>query len=77
MRQININVTPEFEHDLQLYMRQRKINRKSDAIRQAVREAAVRGPRSNDYDFRTWLGLGLKAPLRPKPRFHCEDELWS
>jgi hypothetical protein len=30
-----------------------------------------------DYDFRAWLGLGLKAPLRRKPRFQSEDDLWS
>src|SRR4026209_1771397 len=77
MRQLNLNVTPEFERDLRQYMKKRGIERKSDAIRQAVREALQRPAGSQDYDFRSWLGLGLKAPLRRKPRFKSEDDLWS
>jgi hypothetical protein len=77
MRQLNLNVTPEFERDLRQYMKKRGIERKSDAIRQAVREALERTAGFQDYDFRSWLGLGLKAPLRRKPRFKSEDDLWS
>jgi hypothetical protein len=77
MRQLNLNVTPEFEQDLRSYMRQRRITRKSDAIRQALREAAGHAAAAADYDFRAWLGLALKAPLRRKPRFRSEDDLWS
>ena len=77
MRQLNLNVTAEFERDLQAYMKSHKISRKSEAIRRALREAAARSMGHDEYDFRSWLGLGLKAPLRPKPRFHGEDELWS
>lgn len=77
MRQLNINVTPEFEDDLRKLMRQRKLKRKSDAIRLAVHEAAARSECSPAYDFRSWLGQGLRAPLRRKPRFRSEDELWS
>jgi len=77
MSQLNLNVTPEFERDLRRYMKQRSIKRKSDAIRQALREAVERAGSGSDYDFRAWLGLGLKAPLRRKPRFQSEDELWS
>ena len=77
MRQLNLNVTAEFERDLEAFMKSRRIARKSDAIRQALREAAARSMGHDEYDFRSWLGLGLKAPLRPKPRFHSEDELWS
>jgi len=77
MKQINLNVTPEFERDLQRYMRSRSIGSKSAAIRQALREAAARSVASDQYDFRGWLGLGLKAPLRRTRRFRTEDELWS
>jgi Arc/MetJ-type ribon-helix-helix transcriptional regulator len=77
MKQLNVNVTQEFERDLQAYMQSRKIARKSDAIRQALREAAERSAGHAEYDFRNWLGLGLKSPVSQKRRFHSEDELWS
>lgn len=72
-----MNVTAEFERDLRRFMKQRSIARKSDAIRQALHEAVERVGSGGDYDFRSWLGLGLKAPLRRKPRFQSEDDLWS
>jgi len=28
-------------------------------------------------DFRAWLGLGLKAPKNPRPRFKCDKDLWE
>jgi hypothetical protein len=76
-RQLNLNVTPEFERDLLAYMRRHKITRKSDALRRALHEAVARGEAAQRFDFRPWLGLALKAPLRSKPRFRSEDELWS
>jgi len=76
MQQLNLNVTPDFERDLQRYMKQRGIATKSDAIRQALREAVARAG-GVEYDYRGWLGLGLRAPLRRKRRFQSEDELWS
>lgn len=77
MRQLNINVTPEFEEDLRALMRRRNLKRKSDAIRLAVHEAASRSEGASEYDFRSWLGQALRAPLRRRPRFRTEDELWS
>lgn len=77
MKQLNINVTAEFERDLRKYMQSRNIARKSDAIRQALREAIAQSSNGKEYDFRGWLGLGLKAPLRAKRRFLSEDDLWS
>lgn len=76
MRQLNLNVTPEFEQDLLHYMKQKKIATKSEAIRHALHEAVANG-QDPDYDFRPWLGMGLKAPLRQKRRFRSEDDLWS
>ncbi len=76
MKQLNLNVTPEFDRDLRQYMRQRRVVNKSAAIRLALREAVSRGA-GGDFDFRSWLGLALKAPLNPRPRFRNEDELWS
>lgn len=77
MKQLNLNVTPEFERDLRRYMKRRKITRKSEAIRRAIREAVQRGSNTQAYDYRTWLGMGLKAPLNRRPRFRSEDDLWS
>lgn len=77
MTRIHLNVTSEFERDLQQYVRFRGIGSKSAAIRQALREAAARSGAGDQYDFRSWLGLGLKAPLRRKRHFRTEDVLWS
>jgi Arc/MetJ-type ribon-helix-helix transcriptional regulator len=78
MKQINLNVTPEFERNLNAVMRTRGIASKSDAIRIAVREAAERLKESSPPDdFREWIGIGLKAPLNHTPRFKDEDALWS
>ena len=77
MRQLNLNVTEEFERDLRRFMRQKGITKQSEAIRQAVREAAAKGDAASSADYRSWLGLGLKSPLNPKPRFRSEDDLWS
>jgi len=77
MGQLNLNVTPEFERDLRRFMREKGIAKKSDAIRQALREAVAKADAHFQSDYRSWLGLGLKAPLNPKPRFQSEDDLWS
>ena len=77
MKQLNLNVTPEFERDLESFMKSRRIARKSEALRQALREAAERLAGEAEYDFRAWLGLGLKFPPARKRRFRSEDDLWS
>jgi Arc/MetJ-type ribon-helix-helix transcriptional regulator len=77
MKRLSLNVTAEFERDLRQFMKQRKISRKSDAIRQALREAAERSAGAGKSDFRSWLGMGLTAPLRAQPRFRNERDLWS
>lgn len=77
MKQLNLNVTPEFERDLRRLMKLRNIARKSDAIRLAVREAVERLAAGAECDFRAWLGWGLKAPVRRRRRFRSEDQLWS
>ena len=77
MKQLNLNVTPEFERDLRQLMKQRKIRTKSDAVRQALRDAVAKRDTAGEYDFRSWLGMALKAPLRRSPRFRSEDDLWS
>lgn len=78
MSQININVTPEFEKNLKAYMKKKGIRQKSEAIRSAVSEAAekIQEQKSEPYDFSKLLGIGLKAPLNPNPRFKNDDDLW-
>lgn len=78
MSQININVTPEFARDLSRYMKRKGIRQKTEAIRKAVCEAAEKVNASGkEGEFRNLLGIGLKAPLNPYPRFKTEDELWE
>ncbi len=78
MAQFNINLTPEFEKEIALYMKKKRVSTKSDAIRQALHEAVERlKSQRTDTDFRRWRGLALKAPLNTKPRFKSEDELWD
>jgi hypothetical protein len=76
MKQLNVNVTPEMERDLRQYMRKHGLDTKSDAIRLALHEAAKQAATAV-CDYRSWLGLGLRAPLRNKRQFKNEDELWS
>lgn len=77
MRQINMNVTPEFQRDLEEFMTRRKLKNKSEAIRLALREAVAADSGAAETDFRSWIGMGLRVPPRRKPRFQSEDELWS
>lgn len=77
MRQININVTPEFEKDLQRLMRQRKCKTKTEAIRVAVHEAAQAETKKDFSAFLKLRGIGLVGPTNPNPRFKDEDDLWS
>ncbi len=77
MRQLNLNVTREFDRDLRLLMQARGIGKKSEAVRAAVREAAERSSGASPFDFRSLLGMGLRSPARPRRRRLTEDDLWS
>jgi hypothetical protein len=78
MAQFNINITPEFERDLKVYMKFKGIPTKSDAVRQALHDAVERlKDMTTKTDFRSWRGLALKAPLKTKRRFKNEDDLWD
>lgn len=77
MPRMNINVTPEFERALHRLMRLRGIQSKSEAVRLAVIEAADRERLSRRQpDFKSLLGIGLRAPLRKHREFASEDDLW-
>ena len=78
MGQLNINMTQDFEKDLQQYMKAKGILQKSEAVRQALHEAMERQQaEAKKTDFRSWRGLALKVPPNAKPRFKNEDELWK
>jgi Arc/MetJ-type ribon-helix-helix transcriptional regulator len=76
MRQFNLNVTPEFERDLRLFMKRRGIRSKSEAVREALREVVTK-KKAATTNYHAWLGLALKGPANPKSRFLSEDDLWS
>jgi hypothetical protein len=77
MSQINLNITEEFEKDLETYMKKCGLKNKSEAIRLAVKEAAKLMNQSKQTDFLSWVGSGLKAPTKRSPKFKSEDDLWS
>jgi hypothetical protein len=77
MKQLNLNVTSEFERDLKLIMKARKVPNKSAALRLAVHETAERAKQEPRYDLRSLLGIGLKAPLTRRKKYLTEDDLWS
>ncbi len=80
MSQMNLNVTPEFQRDLEDYMKRKGIRQKSEAIRLALREALERlNPgRKQASPWDRLFGFGLKfGPLNPKPRFKNDDDLWE
>ena len=74
MRQINLNVTPEFEQDLEVLMKTRRIATESEAICKAVHEAV--GDVKHSYDFSAWLGMANEWPENPDRQFLNEDDLW-
>ncbi|MEK7748222.1 MAG: hypothetical protein AAB300_04020 [Nitrospirota bacterium] len=78
MKQLNINITPQFEKDLKLYMKRSNLTQKSEAIRLAIEESAARLKKTDSQmEYRAWLGLDLKAPLSAKLRFKNENDLWE
>lgn len=69
MSQFNINLTPEFEDDLKAFMEAKKIDKKSEALRLALRERVKELKKdSRGLNYQSWIGLGLKAPLQPKTK---------
>ena len=78
MPQLNIHLTPEFQRCLSEYMRLRQLKTKSEAVRQAVREALEEARCDRPTaDFKSWLGIGNRSPQNPQPQFHSDDDLWD
>ena len=34
-------------------------------------------PPAPQFDFREWIGLGLREPQNPRPQFPNDDALWE
>jgi hypothetical protein len=77
MKQLNIHITPQFESVLKKFMKYKKLNQKSAAIRLALEEGVERVESQKTQDnFLSWVGLGLKSTPNQKPKFKTEDDLW-
>ena len=77
MSQLNIYASRDFLKDLKNYMKLTGVTVKSEALRRALREALNRlKASSKGKDYRSWLGLTLKANPARSPRFKSEDDLW-
>jgi hypothetical protein len=71
-------MTPDFEHDLQKFMKIRHIKTKSEAVRTALREGLEHSVLNiRTTDFSNWLGLGKQAPVNKKTKFGSDDDLWK
>ena len=58
-------------------MRLRQTKTKPNAVRTAAQEAVERERRRRETsDFSRWVGLGIKAPQNPAPRFRSDEDLW-
>ena len=43
----------------------------SEAVQPAVRESPP------SMDFKSLLGIGMRVPMNPNPKFKNEDDLWK
>jgi hypothetical protein len=78
MAQLNINLAPEFQDNLEKLMRLRRIASKSEAVRLAVKEAVERETtKKPQTDWRALIGWANQFPENPNPKFESHDELWD
>ncbi len=73
-KQMNLQVTPDFERDLREIMRAKGLKSRSEAVRRVVREAAEATPR---LTMGEWMesAWGLAAEGASPP--FDDDELWA
>ena len=71
---MNLQITPEFERDLQAIMRMKGLRSRSEAVRRVVHEAAEAAPtpRMSDWVESAW-GIAAEGALPP----FDDDELWA
>lgn len=78
MSQLNIHMTPAFEHELLKFMKIRKISTKAEAIRVAIKEGLEHSiGYTKPKNFSDWVGLGTQAPTNKKTKFRSDDDLWK
>lgn len=77
MSQLNMHVTANFEKDLNKFMKLRRINTKSEAIRLAIKEGIQHAVvHVKPENFTHWLGLAMQVPINKKAKFSSDDDLW-
>ena len=77
MSQISVDLDPELEQALAEYMKLRHIDTEAKALRAALVEVVEKERPACRSNFSRWLGMGLRAPQNPNPRFRSDDDLWS
>lgn len=77
MAELNIQLNDDLERKLAHFMRLHHLRSRAKAILRVVEEIVERElARPPAPDFASWLGMGLRAPLNPRPRFHTDGDLW-
>jgi Arc/MetJ-type ribon-helix-helix transcriptional regulator len=78
MAQLNINLTTEFQENLDKLIRLRGFTSKSEAVRIAVWEAVERETaQKTKVDWRTLLGWAKQFPENPQAKPIADDDLWE
>jgi len=78
MAQLNINLAPEFQENLEKLMRLRGITSKSEAVRIAVKEAVERESAHKPMvEWASLIGWAKQFPEDPNAKLITEDELWE
>lgn len=77
LSQVSVELDPELEQALAEYMKLRHIDTEAEALRAALVEVVEKERPRNGPDFSRWLGMGLRAPQNPEPRFRSDNDLWS
>lgn len=77
MAQLNLNMTPEFEKDLNKLMKNRRFKTKAETIRTAIKECLDRSnQKKHAINFESWIGMGNKKPVSKNPKLTSDDDLW-
>lgn len=73
-KQMNLQITPEFERELETIMRTKGLKSRSEAVRRVVHDAAEAVPKTTMSE---WLesawGIAAEGALPP----FDDDELWA
>jgi len=51
--------------------------KKDSNLTESTKKSKPNRPAQQAMDFRTLLGIGIKVPMNPDPKFTTEDQLWE